>query len=108
MTFDANSLPPGPPIIQIASEAYHVTVEPESYSVTVNTVGLQGEKGNQGIVGPAGPVGPTGATGGSPNYLSLLLDVDLTSMSQNDEYYFKFNPNTHKWNPNDIWNGGNF
>ena len=108
MTFDANSLPAVTPAVQLTPKAYHVVVQPEAYSVTVNTEGMQGEKGNPGSSGPVGPAGPVGATGGSPNYLALLLDVDVTSMSQNDEYYFKFNPNAHKWIPNDVYNGGNF
>lgn len=108
MTFDANSLPAGPPVVQLSTEAYHVVVQQESYSITVNSVGLQGEKGNTGNTGPVGPVGPQGPAGGSPNYLAMLLDVDLTSMNYNDEHYLKFNPTINKWVSNDIYNGGNF
>lgn len=109
MTFDANSPLAGPANVSVSSkDGYHVVVQPEGYSVVVNTVGLQGEPGVPGPVGPQGPQGLTGPPGGSPNYLKFLLDVDLTSLNPEKEYALKYDPNLNKWVQNDVYNGGNF
>lgn len=109
MTFDANEILTGenntPKTVIVSNDGYKVVVHPESYSVSVNTSGVQGADGKQG---PQGIQGPPGEPGGSPNYLYRLLDVDLSTLNQDKEYYFKYDPNNHKWINNEVYNGGSF